>query len=304
MALKTCNDAYSELVENELVYRGNFTDIAILRFADSARMTGWTKEFTLPFNSKNKWMATVCMNIDKGKILLIVKGAPDILTTKISNVRNFDGNVVAFDQARLDQLQESWSLDGHRTLAVCCKYLKVDKVSNQLTEQFIADQCHSLTLIAMIAIRDPPRQGIAQHIRGMRDAGIRVFMVTGDFQTTAEAIARQVGIITVSSVMAKDLKIEDYRHHTSKKNSEKKPAMDGDIKAVVVNGEDIKTFTDHHWDVIISEFEEIVFSRTTPEQKMEIVDNLKARGDSVIGVTGDGTNDAPALKGSILFNMI
>lgn len=75
-----------------------------------------------------------------------------------------------------------------------------------------------------------------------------------------------------------------------------KPSDDDPIRALVLTGDDIETLLPEDWDVIAGTYTEIVFARTTPEQKLRIVQNIKARGDNTVAVTGDGVNDAPALK--------
>ena len=77
-----------------------------------------------------------------------------------------------------------------------------------------------------------------------------------------------------------------------------KPTDDDPIRALVVTGDDIVTLTDEDWDAIFGLYSEIVFARTTPEQKLRIVEEAKLRGDNTVAVTGDGVNDAPALKAS------
>ena len=77
-----------------------------------------------------------------------------------------------------------------------------------------------------------------------------------------------------------------------------KPTDDDPIRALVVTGDDIVTLTDEDWDAIFGLYTEIVFARTTPEQKLRIVEEAKLRGDNTVAVTGDGVNDAPALKAS------
>ena len=77
-----------------------------------------------------------------------------------------------------------------------------------------------------------------------------------------------------------------------------KPSEDDAIRALVLTGEDVATLSPADWNVIVGSYTEIVFARTTPDQKMSIVENIKSRGDNTVAVTGDGVNDAPALKAS------
>jgi sodium/potassium-transporting ATPase subunit alpha len=75
-----------------------------------------------------------------------------------------------------------------------------------------------------------------------------------------------------------------------------KPSDDDPIRTLVLTGEDVATLTPADWNVVVGSYTEIVFARTTPDQKMSIVENIKSRGDNTVAVTGDGVNDAPALK--------
>ena len=133
---------------------------------------------------------------------------------------------------------------------------------------------------------DPPKKGVSEAITIARNAGIRVFMVTGDHPLTAEAIARKVGIIqygVTEEELAKkrkcDLEMIDPR----------------DATAAIVYGPNLDKYTREDWDDLLIGKQEIVFARITPQQKVEIVQNLQEREEKVI-VTGDGVNDAIALK--------
>jgi len=77
-----------------------------------------------------------------------------------------------------------------------------------------------------------------------------------------------------------------------------RPSEDDGTRALVLTGGDLETLSSQDWDIVAGNYSEIVFARTTPEQKLRIVEEIKARGDNVVAVTGDGVNDAPALKGS------
>lgn len=107
----------------------------------------------------------------------------------------------------------------------------------------------------------------------------------------------QVGIVSQERVDT----IENVRAATSEKAPPKsrydvKPSEDDPIRSLVLTGEDVSTLTPPNWDVVVGTYTEIVFARTTPDQKMKIVEEIKYRGDNTVAVTGDGVNDAPALK--------
>ncbi len=93
-------------------------------------------------------------------------------------------------------------------------------------------------------------------------------------------------------------KSQDYGRFSGSPRHDIKPADDDPNRALVITGDDIAALTDEDWDAIFGLYTEIVFARTTPEQKLRIVEEGKLRGDNTIAVTGDGVNDAPALKAS------
>ena len=121
--------------------------------------------------------------------------------------------------------------------------------------------------------------------------------VTGDFSLTALAIARQCGIVTVNGEVH-DVKYLKRSPHNSNaegekhKPSDKRPTVND--SAVVISGPELITLNEHQWDQLC-QYREIVFARTTPEQKLRIVKEFRAR-DEIVGMTGDGVNDAPSLK--------
>lgn len=141
------------------------------------------------------------------------------------------------------------------------------------------------TFAGLISMMDPPRAGTAEAVAECKSAGVKVIMVTGDHAFTAEAIARKVGIIG------------DY--HTAEEIAVERgvpveAVFPADAGAVVVSGQTLDDFTQAEWDSVLAK-QEIVFARTTPQQKLEIVSHLQRLGN-VVAVTGDGVNDAPALK--------
>lgn len=77
-----------------------------------------------------------------------------------------------------------------------------------------------------------------------------------------------------------------------------KPDDDSAERSIALTGDEIATFNQEDWNMVIGNYTEVVFARTTPEQKLKIVEETKARGDNIVAVTGDGVNDAPALKAS------
>jgi sodium/potassium-transporting ATPase subunit alpha len=285
------------------------------------------KIFEIPFNSRNKWMMTVTQEHTKSgpsKPWMLIKGAPDVLFPSVSSILDSTGATVPFgpnQQARLSQLQHQWSSEGQRVIAVCKRSLDSIKLSKDETEleEILYDSLNDLTLIGLISIRDPPRADVKEAVKVIRSAGVRVFMVTGDFMITAVAIAKQVlryfhncvtvggcayapfqvGIIsqerydTISSLSRSETTISDPSEKKTKTKetslsvraaANMKPSEDDPIRALVLTGDDVEQLTMADWNTILTDYTEIVFSRTTPEQKMLIVEETKRRGDNVVAV--------------------
>jgi sodium/potassium-transporting ATPase subunit alpha len=218
MISRLCNEAQFDdtgiiLPLEQRGVKGNATDAAVLRFAESLSIPSigvssetvlgsHEKLFEIPFNSRNKWMLSVVKETSSRDTdpWMLVKGAPDILFSSCTSVLHADGTTVPLDSAirrQLDTRQADWSNQGQRVLALCRKRLdaiKIDpsSVSVNDLEDVLYQELEGLTLVGMIGIRDPPRYDVKDAIAIIRRAGVRMFMVTGDFKLTAIAIARQV----------------------------------------------------------------------------------------------------------------
>lgn len=290
----------------ERLVNGDATDSAILRFAAELGtaekdLSQFVRTFEIPFNSKNKWMLTMCEaapNTDametiyggNGKqSLIFVKGAPDILMPKCTSVLSTTtNNVVPLTPetvSRLNALQERWARNGQRVLVLCRRFYSPESAleSNELQDELVNNAVQDLTIIGLLGIMDPPRPEILQTVADCRRSGSRFFMITGDFGLTAAAIAREIGIF--SSDRAPDTYADIVKSDYF--------ASEG-VTSLVLSGTDLLKFGDIEWDRAC-EYDEIVFARTTPEQKLKIVKELQKR-DNIVAVTGDGVNDAPALK--------
>jgi sodium/potassium-transporting ATPase subunit alpha len=339
LASRLCNGAKFEgnskgTVISERTVKGDPTDTAVLRFAEESLQKclsmgehadvlpsisgNFKKIFEIPFNSRNKWMMTLVQEQSGStEQWMLIKGAPDVLFPSVSYILDSSGATIPFNstqQSRLSSLQHQWSSEGQRVLAVCKRSMdgvKLPKDESGL-EEALYDELQDLTLLGLISIRDPPRADVKEAVRVIRAAGVRIFMVTGDFMITAVAIAKQVGIIsqgrydTINNLTGPETSSDPAQ--SEKKGNEvaltvasaakMKPKDDDPIRALVLTGDDLQQLTTSDWNAILADYTEIVFARTTPEQKMMIVEETKRRGDNVVAVTGDGVNDAPALKAS------
>ncbi|KAJ3068629.1 hypothetical protein HDU98_008222, partial [Podochytrium sp. JEL0797] len=296
---------------------GDATDKAVLRFAEGLGSVAqirasFQKIFEIPFNSRNKWMLTIQQGNSEifggANTTMFVKGAPDFLYPRITHVLNADGSTSPFDEeakAKVNTLQMKWAGEGKRVLAFVFKPLTIDfsKLGEDL-EKAALDNMEGLTLAGLGAIVDPPRPETKGTVETCKRAHIRVAMVTGDFALTAVSIAREVAIVTAKQVDT----VTEMRSRTDLRKMEYHLAKDGkrvytrmsyakieeDHRAIVISGNEIPSLTSDDWDKICC-YQELVFGRTSAEQKLLIVDEFKLR-EEVVAVTGDGVNDSPALK--------
>ncbi|KAL4893308.1 hypothetical protein BDV59DRAFT_178003 [Aspergillus ambiguus] len=305
-ASSLCNDAFFEpasmsLPINEREVSGNATDAAVLRFAESIAPndTEKTSQFErihqIPFNSKNKWALTMHRDPTSiNKHLVIVKGAPDVLLPRCSSyLSGADNKIKPLDEAargKLSEFQAELARRAERVILLCQRYYlpRATIGTNDFNDEVLAEAVQELTIIGIVGIVDPPRPETAQTIASCRRAGARFFMVTGDFGLTAAAIAREIGLF--SDNVSPDT-ISDLRHDSS---DDDEKTMLQSRRSLLVDGSHMSSLNEEQWD-IISKYEEIVFARTSPEQKLRIVEELKSR-NNVVAVTGDGVNDAPALR--------
>ncbi|KAG6894064.1 hypothetical protein C0992_007605, partial [Termitomyces sp. T32_za158] len=291
---------------------GDATDSAVFHFVESfgdasAIRTSNPEIYQVPFNSSKKWMLTMHNSIsarvseNRSPNLVFVKGAPDVLIPKCSSYFSaLTNNIQPFDsvaRAKLITTQEKWSRDGLRVLLFCmreyipCHIIGTSNFSTEISQEGI----EALTIVGILGLIDPPRPESALTVKACRKAGIRFFMVTGDFGLTAAAIARQVGIVTTN---AEPDSLADVAEQMQDMPSGALPSWWDPThriqKSLMLEGKDLDLFTENHWNVA-ARYEEIVFARTTPEQKLRIVTAFQER-HNVVAVTGDGVNDALALK--------
>merc|ERR1712002_167999 len=144
-----------------------------------------------------------------------------------------------------------------------------------------------LRFVGLMSMIDPPRAAVPDAVSKCRSAGIKVIMVTGDHPITAKAIARSVGIISDGTETVEDI--------ATRKGIPVQEVNPREAMAVVVHGGEIKDLSEKALDEILMYHTEIVFARTSPQQKLIIVEGCQRLG-AIVAVTGDGVNDSPALK--------
>ena len=205
----------------------------------------------------------------------------------------------------VERAKDKWSSEGKRVILLARKILPEQEIAISPEEgAFEAEALQQargqLTLVGLIGIEDPPREEIPEVMATLRRAGIRIFMVTGDFALTAQAIAVQCGIVSSAakhidnvSGLARDADVSGLVASGRAREGNAR-AGDGRTKSIVVSGPELMRLNETQWTQLCA-YDEVVFARTTPEQKLRIVHELQAR-DNVVGMTGDGVNDAPSLK--------
>lgn len=303
---------------------GDATDSAILRFAEFLRPVkesnaDWNEVFKVNFNSKTKFMLKLLRvavsassplpapiaatdNFDKEDLVLMVKGAPDVLIKRCSFINNPEGGAPlplnAETTARLVQVQEEWAAKGQRVLLLAKRIVRHHELpelsfdSGEFGDHVNQYINQNLTIVGLVGLVDPPRADIPDTVKTMRGAGIRFFMVTGDFALTAVAIAEQCGIVTNAKTIHH---LTDLNRDKEMDTVEKYDPDNLDVnRAIVLSGSDLMQMNDSQWEQAC-QYNEIVFARTTPEQKLRIVKEFQRR-EYVVGMTGDGVNDAPSLK--------
>lgn len=226
---------------------------------------------------------------------MLVKGAPDVLLPKCTSWFPAAGKaaepLTADAKESLSQLQARLSHNAERVIMLCQRQYRPEAPlnSNAFSDEVAERGLSDLTILGILGILDPPRPETADTVATCRRAGIRFFMVTGDFGLTGAAIARRIGIYS-SDVPP------DTLHQVLKRAGHEEMMDDENVKALLLEGSQLGELDDAAWDVVCK-YEEVVFGRTTPEQKLRIVNEFKSRGN-VVAVTGDGVNDAPALRAS------
>lgn len=295
-----CNHATFDERESEILVRrtnGDASENALLKFSHSnGNVDHLRLEFPeiacIPFNSTNKFMVTI-HKTDGPDYKLYMKGAPERVLEKCVTYTNTDtGTQHPFDEVarkRVTDANVKLASNGERVLAFAETTLKGLPANFEFETEDLKNlnfSIEDMTFAGMISLEDPPRTEVPSAIKSCHEAGIKVIMVTGDHPLTARSIASQIGILTEADG-GKDAKVFDYREAPETRRDES-------VSGIVVTGSELQHLDEDDWEYILTR-NGIVFSRTLPTQKQDIVTKLKER-DQVVAVTGDGVNDSPALK--------
>lgn len=300
----------TKLPAHEMKIYGDPTDQAILRFSETlSTIQGlkheWKKTFEIAFNSKNKFMVRIMSPAEPTSnqdSTLFIKGAPDVLLGRCNSILRNDGSVEPLsneDRRRIETIKDQWSLQGKRVILMAQRPMSEDlspTLSSAQAEKVVLSMARSeLTFTGIWGLLDPLRDEIPSVIDTLRKAGIRVMMVTGDFKLTAQAIGRACGIISSSPALIHSIDNLSRTFEQGETSSSSEPSeKDTNFRSIVISGPELITLNDKQWDQLCM-YEEIIFARTTPEQKLRIVKEFQSH-ENTVAMTGDGVNDAPALK--------
>ena len=281
---------------------GSQTELAIIKMLISINQNEYErtrKEYepmTLkynPFTSERKRSSIVIERPDGVKRIYVI-GAPDFIIKSCEYGIDFDLSVSYFgeeEHLNFIRIQQEMAKYGLRTLTLAYRDLSIDDSVDQLDHRgFPLLETEGLVVLGIFGIYDPPRENVSDSIKLCKTAGIRVRMVTGDNAKTAEAIAKQIGITTDFTRVMEGPTFNSIVGGTVCEKCETKdcacPRQGKKARNDVVgNIEEFKR--------IIEELD--VLARSSPEDKYTMVTGLKQIGH-IVAVTGDGTNDAPALK--------
>ena len=245
---------------------GDPTEIAVLRAAGqlgaavgvAEREAG--RRWQFHFDPDRKLMSTV--DAEGDRLVVHTKGAPEALLPRCSTLLGADGAEAQLDdreRARIGEQVDRCAAEGLRVLALAQRSLPAGATLPHLRDDAESELCFA----GLVAMLDPPRPEVAGAVTRCHTAGIRILVITGDHPLTAAAIARRVGI--------------------------------GGEEPTVIVGEELDRLGDRELGELVSGDRETIFARASPEAKLRIADALRALGH-VVAMTGDGVNDAPALR--------
>lgn len=279
---------------------GQPTDVAMLDLLDrfkehDVRDSIGPRTAETPFSSERKWMGVVigAQPGNSDKEYAYMKGAIDKVLNACDTYLTADGREVVIDSVRRQealQAAERMAEKGLRVLAFASGPVakssrgRSGHTSTRSTTPLNGDRSQSpglshsdelykgLTFAGLVGMSDPPRPGVSRSIRKLMRGGVKVIMITGDSPTTALAIGRELGMYIAAP-----------REHSSSQ---------GAVKPVLT-GDELDAMTED--DLAAAIQNTTIFARTNPDHKMKIIRALQSRGD-IVAMTGDGVNDAPALK--------
>jgi Ca2+-transporting ATPase len=258
-----CNDARLLLDDaGQTIVQGDPTEAALIVAAQKAGLSAQhagarqPRIMTIPFEAEYRYMATL-HGIDGGPKVIYIKGAVEAIVEKCAHALSATGVAAPLDKACVLRHAEAMAARGLRVLAFARR--EMPAAHRGLEHEHVAGE---MTLLGLQGKLDPPRPEVIEAVAKCRAAGIEVKMITGDHVLTAKAIAAQIGLGSAAETVA-------------------------------LTGRELEALDDG--ELVDAAERAAVFARVAPEQKLRLIKALQARGH-VVAMTGDGVNDAPALK--------
>jgi Ca2+-transporting ATPase len=260
-----CNEAILKMEDNEWVVVGDPTEGALivagakLGFDRNKLFEEFPRLDAIPFESEHQYMATLHSYEDK--FILYVKGAAESILTRCDFAKNENGDLVPLMRDKCEIEIARMAGKGLRVLAFAC--LEIEGLSNCLEHEHVAG---GLTFLGLQGMLDPPRPEAVAAVLACQAAGIHVKMITGDHLITAVAIGKEIGLLGET---------------------------DSSGQLIALTGRNIQALSDEELATAVRRT--AIFARVLPEQKLRLVRALQECGH-VVAMTGDGVNDAPALR--------
>lgn len=273
-AMTHCNNA-RRLRQSGGQYRttGDPTEVALLDFSIDhhvCRQPPFRKMAELPFDSDRKRMSTV--HWKEGRLTAFVKGAPESIIPLCTRILTHQqiARMTSDHQQRIFSQSRAFAHQAYRVLAIAQREIEqgIEKLDSETVEQ-------DLTFLGLVAMMDPPHPEVPEAVTRCRQAGVRIIMITGDHPLTALALAQKIGLMPET---------------TQPSDPDVLPVIEGQQLDAMRDDEVCRLLTRVNKDVPCP-----VFARMAPRHKMRVVTLLKDLGE-VVAVTGDGVNDAPALR--------
>ncbi|CAH0564935.1 unnamed protein product [Brassicogethes aeneus] len=278
---------------------GDASESAILKMMEKlwgdvdAKRENFPKFCEIPFNSSNKYQVSIHKVSDTDTFLLVMKGASEQVLERCTTMLYMDEEVEINIQMTVMIKKALMRLShmGERVLAFADLQLDPEVYGDEykFNSEVPNFPLSELRFVGFISLIDPPRPSVPEAVAKCRQAGIKVIMVTGDHPITAAAIAKKVGIISPTNTtiydiaMGRDMSVSAIKRDGVRSDS------------AVITGAELREMDDFELEFYLREYQEIVFARTSPQQKLKIVEAFQ-KLNLTVAVTGDGVNDSPALK--------
>jgi cation-transporting P-type ATPase F len=265
-----CNDSHLEVQDGNWTVVGSPTEGALIAAAHKAGLDADKLEQalprlgTLPFESQFQYMAT--LHHSRPEQLIYVKGSTEAILKRCRQMLDEDGESIPLNPTQIEQTVERMAKKGLRVLALARK-----AVSDSQSAIEHSDLKQGLVFLGLQGMIDPPRPEAIYAIESCKSAGIQVKMITGDHAKTAAAVASQLRL----ALNAQQIGLNQTKD------------------APVFTGQELAQLDEQELANAVTQSN--VFARVAPEQKLRIVKALQAKGE-IVAMTGDGVNDAPALK--------